>query len=369
MKLLLVALILAAIAYAVWKATRRTPTPPPPVLTPEDGYFISTASESAARANAVLPSRGSEDRSSLLTLPDLPPRQDDEDTEEGRDFLPDPVADWWVNVRVAGVAHLDRSRVLALFDRAWSEANGNPTVYGRELETGHWTYLVAADVSDHYTELALAWPLSPRFGNDGELPAPRQFLAYLQEVRRVLEPWGTVEVTPSASYTDAARAAAKLLELKQTCRRSATIVLAAPPDRPFEGRAIWDVMLSIGLDWGDMDIFHWTNEFDVGGDFHFSVWTSTPPGYFFPEEVAAGRVHTADLVFGFSIPRSADPNSVFESMHRAARYAQSRLGGELQDEAGEPFDPESERWFIDDVERRLREFGLEPGRDSTLRLF
>ncbi len=38
-----------------------------------------------------------------------------------------------------------------------------------------------------------------------------------------------------------------------------------------------DVMLCLGLTWGDMDCFHWDNVSGTGDDYHFSVETSTPP--------------------------------------------------------------------------------------------
>ncbi|HSU55623.1 MAG TPA: cell division protein ZipA C-terminal FtsZ-binding domain-containing protein [Candidatus Dormibacteraeota bacterium] len=44
-------------------------------------------------------------------------------------------------------------------------------------------------------------------------------------------------------------------------------------------------MMALGLEWGDMDLFHWVNGSDNGDDSFFRVWTSTAPGYFLPEEI------------------------------------------------------------------------------------
>src|SRR5262249_26109857 len=133
---------------------------------------------------------------------------------------------------------------------------------------------------------------------------------------------------------EAARQSARLLELVETCSSQPAVVLRAISEIGFGGRAIWDVMLSLGLRWGDMDLFHWENPGVPGDDHLFSVWTSTPPGYFFPEEIAAGRVHTSDLVFGFSVARTWQPEVVAESMLQAVHYAERRLVGRVLDADG-----------------------------------
>ncbi|RPI27623.1 MAG: hypothetical protein EHM61_07865 [Acidobacteria bacterium] len=51
-----------------------------------------------------------------------------------------------------------------------------------------------------------------------------------------------------------------------------------------------------------MDLFHWANTTDRGDDSFFSVWTTTAPGYFLPEMIAAGEVRVDDLVYGYSVP-------------------------------------------------------------------
>jgi cell division protein ZipA len=107
----------------------------------------------------------------------------------------------------------------------------------------------------------------------------------------------------------------------------------------------------------------------VGDDHWFSVETSTPPGYFLPEEIAANRVHTTDLVFAFSVPRCAAPVEVFEAMIEAAQYARRRLGGTIRDGDGKPVDLDALRSDIQTVEGCLRDLGIPCGSDAALRLF
>jgi cell division protein ZipA len=118
-----------------------------------------------------------------------------------------------------------------------------------------------------------------------------------------------------------------------------------------------------------MDIFHWANASDQGDDSFFTVWTSTPPGYFLPEEIAADRVRTADLIFGFSIPRNAAPQSVFSSMVKAVEYARQRLGGEILGRDGRALDIGAAQKEISAIEQRLKAAGFQPGAGSTLYLF
>ena len=167
-----------------------------------------------------------------------------------------------------------------------------------------------------------------------------------------------------------AKLAGTIKGVVEQCNRDVTVVLVAPRDETFGGRDIWDVMLCLGLEWGDMDIFHWQNpNRSKGDDFLFSVWTSTPPGYFFPEQIATGKVQVQNLVFGYSIPRSADPVAIFDSMTKAVRYSQKRLGGELVDAEGRPFDEAAVRQEIKETVKRLKEANFVPGEGSTLRVF
>jgi cell division protein ZipA len=362
MKIAVLLVVLAVAAGALLRAAKRNAISRP---ARSAALFESTASESNARVAAVLPTTGSEDKSGLLVAPELPPS----DFAETRDYLPDPVSDWSVNVRIPTTTQLTKTRLLELLSKDWREAHGKPTLYAKELESGRWTYLIAADVPEVHTELALAWPLVAWHGEGWAPPTAPELNSHLAALRERLSPLGEALLQPSSTPEDAFRTAARLTDLRDCCDQSAIIVLAAPDGGSFEGRVIWDVMLSLGLRWGNLDLFHWDNDAGIGDEEFFSVWTTTPPGYFLPEEIAAGQVRTVDLVFGYSIPGSAAPREILQSMTRAARYAQSRLGGFLLDENGLPFDEQYVLEEIATIEQSLGEFGLEPGRESTLRLF
>jgi cell division protein ZipA len=163
--------------------------------------------------------------------------------------------------------------------------------------------------------------------------------------------------------------AAHLRDVHQRLDHTAGLLLAAPDGQRFDGRKVWDVLSSLGLEWGDMDCFHWKNEGGIGDDAFFSVSTSTSPGYFLPEDVIAGRVQVEDLVFQFSVPRTHAPVDVFDAMARAAGYAQKRLGGTLYDEDGDPAKVDAVRAKVDRAAQELTAAGFVPGSGPALQLF
>jgi FtsZ-interacting cell division protein ZipA len=160
-------------------------------------------------------------------------------------------------------------------------------------------------------------------------------------------------------------ASAKDLVLDKAFEHEAIIVLKS--EHLFNSAVAWDAMQSVGLVWGDGDLFHWKNDStSIGGDTHFSVWTSTKPGYFLPEGIRDGNFRPDDLVFGFSIPRSVDPERVQEAMLIAAKYCQKRLGGTLQNKYREPFNETMERKELSGLTKKMNDSGLIPGSTFAL---
>jgi cell division protein ZipA len=217
--------------------------------------------------------------------------------------------------------------------------------------------------------LKMAWDFIDPTDSDAALPSPQVFSAREDAVQDAVRSLGVAELRATLTPHEAARRAHRLRGLKARLDYSPAVILRAPRGQKIEGREIWDVMLCLGLKWGDMDIFHWENPGGLGDEYFFSVWTSTPPGYFFPEEVAAGKVGVEDLVFGFSVPRCSKPGQVFESMVRAVEYARKRLGGSITDETGSEAALDSIRQKIRSIEHEMKSNGFAPGGDSALRLF
>lgn len=327
-----------------------------------DDMMLVPAGQSRSRTD-LLPAR-TEDASHVLGKLDIPPAPP---PMEARDYLPETDVEWVIDVQFEGKPRLIPQLVSNVIDQARSETLGRCTIYGRDTETGLWTFLISAGGPQAVNQLKFAFKyLDPV----DETAAPVQegvFADRLLQLKERMRRFGDPLVSASLPPTDAVQRAQRLFKLRRDLDMSAVLRLRAPAGKRFDGKQVWDTMLCLGLRWGDMDCFHWDNPSGMGDDSLFSVETTTPPGYFLPEEVAAGRVNVEDLVFVFSVPRSVKPVAVFDSMARAVNYCQTRLGGavEAEVEGGAP----GLRQMIVDVERQLREAGFEPGANATLRLF
>lgn len=333
----------------------------------EHGYFFAPESESQERAGRVLPSKGSEDVSHLLKLSVTGNAAKELDDE--RDYLPNPQVEWIVHVDFAGDPVLDRSDLLKVLSPEWAEGSGTPQLFGYSSEDERWTYLRAGGVPETFTKLRFSWQLYDTLSEPPIAMTALNLRRFAESVGKTCQQFGNASVKREASPEDGEKRAAMLGELAESCDREIVVILQPPPGKTFEGRDIWDVMLCLGLPWGDMDIFHWPNESEAGHDTFFSVWTSTPPGHFFPESIAASQVHAEDLVFGYSLPRSADPAAVFIEMVKAARYTQKRLGGDLLDTSGEALNEAETLAVIEAISERLKKAGFSPGSNAALFLF
>lgn len=343
--------------FKKWTRSQRLPSAP--------GLFIVPASANDARVAAVLPVKGSEDASRIRGEVALPPRVTrDPDTT---DYGPDESVEWVVSIDFPAGCVLARKDIEACYSPGWRKELGFPQIYGCIAQTGRWTYVFAAGVPDGFRGLKIAWPY---FDRDQESPINAEaFESRLRETLAQATKLGMQTARPSMTPADAARHAIVITKVHAANSCDAVVVLGAANGRLFSGRDVWDVMLCLGLRWGDMDLFHWDNPSDVGGDHLFSVSTSTPPGYFLPERIAAGEVQVRDLVFSFSIPRSPAPTAVADAMIRCALYAQKRLGGELLGESGDGFEADELMRLVEVVSASLVKAGFTPGTGPTLQLF
>ena len=356
--------MLAVLAFSACDNQEEQTAMPDPESEPSaiDGVYLSTATESAARAKR-LPTEPSEDVSALLGQISLPTQQ----RAEVEDYLPSSALEWIVHASLE--KPLDAKVVAARFGKDWRAKFGGLAIYGLDTATDHWTFLVSADGPQQVSGLQFAWTYYASWSEDSELASPEMYRSRLKAVESELNELTPSKVSSEVEPQDAFERAKYLSTLNERFDRSVAVRLAAPQGKRFSGREIWDVMLCLGLRWGDMDCFHWQNPSGYGDDFFFSVWTSTQPGYFLPEEVAADRVNVEDLVFGYSIPRNADPVIVYDRMVNAVEYAQKRLGGSITGEDGRPLDTKATLNEIRSITDELSKLGFKPGSDNALRQF
>ncbi|WP_345322643.1 cell division protein ZipA C-terminal FtsZ-binding domain-containing protein [Novipirellula rosea] len=335
---------------------------------PLENLYLRTSSESQARADKVLPNVGSEDASHILGdwKPDSEPKDYDRD-----EYLPEPAVEWGIDVEFPANKSIDAKRLASQFGETFREKFGSCSLYGRDSQSGFWTFLVSADGPEEVTGLKIAYDYNQTWKPDFRPAFESEYEARLSAVAELaVEYIGDCNTTPSKSPAEAAKHAKTLTGLSEKYDRTAAIHLVAEKGKHFEGRDIWDVMQCLGLQWGDMDCFHWVNEGGAGDDYFFSVETSTPPGYFLPEQIAAGQLQTGDLIFICSVPRTCQPVEVIRRMDKAVRYCQRRLGGSVHYTLGEsellmPVLLEN----VEQIASDLAELGFEPGTGPALRMF
>lgn len=80
-------------------------------------------------------------------------------------------------------------------------------------------------------------------------------------------------------------------------------------------------------------------------------------------------MNPSNLVFGFSIPRSADPINVYRVLVNSVKYSQKRLGGEIVNRNGEPFNEKLELIQLAELIKQMDDNGIIPGSSNSLRLY
>lgn len=329
-------------------------------------YTISTASESEERAKKVLSTKGKEDLSNILTLkyetPDVP------SISEEKEYFANEKYDWIITLESTEQVYFSRDNLSKYFNQNWREKHSYPWLYCIPKGDTKWTFFASSEnKADEFSKVAISWKLYDPLEDPPTVYTEEILTKYKKSVSKIAQQLNPNIISENYAIGQAANKSKELSDFVSTNNLYSIMVLKA--DEEFEGTDIWDVMMSLGLKWGDMDLFHWTNDFQHGDDYLMSVWTSTNPGYFFPEEIAAGRVQTDDLIFGFSIPRSISPDQVLKAMNKSVEYAQSRLGGRILNAEGQPFDMEMESNQINKVIEGMNQNSITPGIGDALYLF
>jgi cell division protein ZipA len=340
----------------------------PPVATPvadeqDPRNVMLNTNEQATERASQLPGP-SEDAGYLLVAP--PRIGEPEVSSDG----PQESIQWVLDVTAGSAStKLDPSAACGAFDTLkWSRyPNASAFVYCQSAGSGVWARADAAD--GPCTKVAVALDLDALHEDDYR---PELFTRFLEEARLSAKKLGVVEVRPRISAVEAAARARLVSQLAHDLNDfdssygTAHLLVAAPEGTKFDGRAVWDVMVSLGLEWGDMDEFHWLPE-GHGEEPLFSVASTVDRGFFLPERIAEGNERFGNVIFDFNIWKSPDADAVFDSMYRAAQYAGRRLGGELYVHE-RPVDVAAIHRHIAEVNRRLKAAGITPGSAAARRL-
>jgi len=336
--------------------------------TPQPNYFISTRTQTQERIRKLgmdLPSQDIVpvlDRNKIL-YPAPDPRAEMEGYE------PDPELEWVIDLEGEKGRPFALHDLREIFNAKWRSEHNAVEIYGYASEEGRWGYALAGDSPEKFDRLKIGI----RLLTAGNIKRPDLLPSLLEKIRVELRRrmaayrWKT-NIRENETVAAVVERTRQLLDLKKEFSRDVLIVLKS--DTNYPGMQVWDTLLTLGLQWGDGDYFHWENlNRDHGEQFLFSVWSTSAPGYFFPEAVKAGRFNPMDLVFGFWIARNADPVHVFDAMADAVEFCQQRLGGRILNREGLPFDKGKERAELLGIVEVLNARGIVPGSHRAVRIF
>lgn len=326
-------------------------------------YFISTQSQSNDRVSALNLNKALEDVSYILDASKLsfPTKK-----QENIDYKADPNLEWIIELIQVNGGNFKKNDFEKIFDYDWRTRHES-TIYGLSDENNTWTFADAGDSPNSYSRLQVAIDLQDVYAENQNYE-PEKLDRYIKELQKRIKLYPTqLRLEINESLDKAIIKAKKLVLLQQEINRDVVIVLQSKIS--FKGTDAWDTLQSLGLVWGDGDLFHWENKNDYGDEQYFSVWTSTEPNYFLPEEVKAGNMNPKNLIFGFSVPRSADPEHIFDNLNKAVEYCQKRLGGEILNSNGKPFDITDQRQNLIEHISKMKNKGITPGSEFALRMF
>jgi ZipA, C-terminal FtsZ-binding domain len=333
-----------------------------------DNYFVSAQSQSDNRVKSLSLDKPSEDFFYILDTSKLVFDKNIRDESSDRVYKADTEREWVLSLNAVNSKAFTKSDLDKIFDLEWRQ-KFTSTIYGLSSEDNKWTYANAGDAPNSFTKLQVAISILMPFNEKTNSYDTKLLDRFPIELSKRLKKQGfDIAIEPSESVENVLVKSKKLVDFKTEFNRDAIIVLNN--DKPFDGNAAWDALICTGLKWGDGDLFHWENYgSEFGHDTHFSVWTTTNPGYFLPEQIVNGLMNPSNLVFGFSIPRCADPENVFNAMINTVKYCQKRLGGIVLDKNGQPFDAEKEQKNLLLFLEKMKINGLVAGSNKALITF
>lgn len=134
-----------------------------------------------------------------------------------------------------------------------------------------------------------------------------------------------------------------------------TFTVLAKDEHGFNGEKLLHCMLSRGLRFGDMDIFHRHKHTSGEGPIQFSLANALKPGTFNLDNMASFKTRAVSLFL--ILPGPSDPINAYNLMLDTARHLASELDGQLLDDHKSVLTQQTIQHFqeqIVDYERRRR---------------
>lgn len=256
---------LGLVAYFFFKQKNKSAT---------QDYFISTQGESEERVKKLDLDSASENASYILDIKKLSFPKTGKETEDV-EYKPDTEKDWIISTKTLNPISITTDQLFKIFDKDWRVNFCAADIYGYSDKQNKWTYAIVGGEPDSYSKIQVAIDLVEIYDEENSSYDTKKLEKYIVELKKKFKPF-PITLEFDGSIEEAASRGKQLAELKNEFDIEATIVLKS--EKAFNGKLVWDALQSVGLVWGDGDLFHWNNEEDYGHDQHFSVWTTTNQG-------------------------------------------------------------------------------------------
>jgi len=128
------------------------------------------------------------------------------------------------------------------------------------------------------------------------------------------------------------------------------ISVVMPEGHEISGAALLPILLTLGLRFGDMDIFHRHQDNAGNGKVTFSIANMMNPGTFDLDEIES--FSTQGVTLFMTLPNAGDPFEVFEQMMSAAKQLSMEFKAQLLDDKRSVMTKQTEQHYIG----KIREF-------------
>jgi hypothetical protein len=324
-------------------------------LSLEPSSYTSERSERAMPGTAAI--------KQVLTLIQPPAPPENPVPEDDRDYGPDPVAEY--------VLRFDAARTFACGDIAealrtikWPTHLDRPSYYV-VTPTGQTTFLLCKDGPDKGVALIASWNLQDLDPAEIIAASAEKLSKWLAKRKPSFKPASAISVSDIQSQLDQAE---KIIDLAS--ERVECLVYLEKTEDMLDGKRVWNLLHSMGFNWGDMDCFQWADE---TGQTDYLIWVEVYDnqyGYAIPEYIADGRQDFAAVSFSFNPSRTPSPLHVLGEMLKAVAFFQketgsrvaARIDGEVVDGAEQLIEA------VQTLSDGLEALGVAPGSDSVCRL-
>ncbi|WP_394174651.1 cell division protein ZipA [Thalassotalea litorea] len=128
------------------------------------------------------------------------------------------------------------------------------------------------------------------------------------------------------------------------------ISVVAGQNQLIAGAALLPSLLTLGMKYGDMNIFHRHQDNSGKGPIHFSLANMINPGTFDLDNME--NFATTGLTLFMTLPNAGDPSKVFKLMLSAAKQLASEFGGQVLDGQRSVMTRQTEQHYL----TKIREF-------------